>query len=193
MGAVEYHVWGARRDKLERPDRMVFDLDPDEGLGFDAVKRAAVEVREGLEACGLQSVPMVTGGKGVHVIVPLRRIAEWDRVKDFAKGFAQALAEKEPKRYTATMSKEKRKGKLFIDWLRNERGATAIAPYSLRARPGAAVAVPASWDELEELDRPDGFHVGDMEDRLSRTCPLGEVDAQGLGKGAMEALGEWAG
>lgn len=193
MGAVEYHVWGARRDKLERPDRMVFDLDPDEGLGFDEVKRAAVEVREGLEACGLQSVPMVTGGKGVHVIVPLRRIAEWDRVKDFAKGFAQALAEKEPKRYTATMSKEKRKGKLFIDWLRNERGATAIAPYSLRARPGAAVAVPVNWDELEALDRPDGFHVGDMEDRLSRTCPLGEVDAQGLGKGAMEALEEWAG
>ncbi|KZY43892.1 hypothetical protein A3731_33995 [Roseovarius sp. HI0049] len=190
---MEYHIWGARRDKLERPDRMVFDLDPDEGLGFDEVKRAAFEVREGLEACGFDSAPMVTGGKGVHVIVPLRRIAEWDRVKEFAKGFAQSLAGKAPDRYTATMSKEKRKGKLFLDWLRNERGATAIAPYALRARTGAAVAVPVSWDELEGLDRPDGFHVDDMEDRLSRACPLGEVKAQGLGKAAMDALEDWAG
>lgn len=193
MGTVEFHIWGAARDKLERPDRMVFDLDPDEGLGFGDVKRAASDVREGLKACGLEAAVMVTGGKGVHVIVPLRRIAEWDRVKDFAKGFSQALAEREPKRYTATMSKEKRKGRVFIDWLRNERGATAVAPYSLRARPGAAVAVPVSWDELEDLDRPDGFHVDDMEDRLSRDCPLDKVEAQGLSKSVLDALEDWAG
>lgn len=193
MGAVEYHIWGAQRDKLERPDRMVFDLDPDEGLGFDDVKRAAAEVRDGLKECGLDSAPMVTGGKGVHVIVPLRRIAEWDRVKDFAKGFAQALTGKAPERYTATMSKEKRKGKVFIDWLRNERGATAIAPYSLRARPGAAVAVPVSWDELDGLERPDGFHVSDMKDRLSRDCPLRKVKSQGVGNDAMKALEDWSG
>ncbi|MGR3322393.1 MAG: DNA ligase D [Pseudooceanicola sp.] len=192
MGALEFHVWGSARDRIERPDRMVFDLDPDEGLDFAAVKRAAVEVREGLDACGLDSAPMVTGGKGVHVIVPLRRIAGWDTVKFFARTFSTVLAERHPDRYTATMSKSKRKGRIFLDWLRNERGATAIAPYSLRARAGAAVAVPVTWDELEALERPDGFHPADMEDRLSRDCPLDAVDARGISAGVVDALEDWS-
>ncbi|WP_428515813.1 DNA ligase D [Roseovarius sp.] len=192
MGTLEFHIWGARRDRIERPDRMVFDLDPDEGLGFAKVKAAAQEVREGLSACGLDSVPMVTGGKGVHVIVPLRRISEWVTVKTFAKTFATVLAERHPKRYTATMSKAKRKGRVFIDWLRNERGATAIAPYSLRARPGAAVAVPVTWAELQDLSRPDGFHVGDMAARLKRPCPLRSAKARGIGTEVVEALEDWS-
>lgn len=192
MGTLEFHIWGARRDRIERPDRMVFDLDPDEGLGFARVKAAAQEVREGLSACGLDSAPMVTGGKGVHVIVPLRRISEWETVKTFAKTFATVPAERHPKRYTATMSKSKRKGRVFIDWLRNERGATAIAPYSLRARPGAAVAVPVTWAELQDLSCPDGFHVGDMAARLKRPCPLRTAKARGIGAEVVEALEDWS-
>ena len=192
MGALEFHIWGAARDRIERPDRMVFDLDPDEGLGFAKVVKAAQEVRDGLEAMGLDSAPMVTGGKGVHVIVPLRRIAGWDTVKFFARTFAQVLEDRAPDRYTATMSKAKRKGRVFVDWLRNERGATAVAPYSLRARPGAAVAVPVSWEELAKLTRADGFHIGDMGDRLSRPCPLDAAEARGIGTEVVEALEAWS-
>ncbi|SEO76299.1 ATP-dependent DNA ligase LigD phosphoesterase module /ATP-dependent DNA ligase LigD polymerase module [Salinihabitans flavidus] len=192
MGTIEFHIWGAVRDRIERPDRMVFDLDPDEGLDFRQVKAAAQQVREGLTACGLQSVPMVTGGKGVHVIVPLRRISDWNTVKYFARTFAQILADRDPDAFTATMSKSKRKGRVFIDWLRNERGATAIAPYSLRARPGAAVAVPVSWEELDDLARPDGFHPEDMNARLSLPCPLLTPEARGIGKSVVEGLEDWS-
>lgn len=192
MGTLEFHIWGAARDRIERPDRMVLDLDPDEGLGFEAVKTAATELREGLEACGLESVPMVTGGKGVHVIVPLRRVAEWDTVKYFARTFAHILAERHPDRYTATMSKARRKGRIFIDWLRNERGATAIAPYSLRARPGAAVAVPVTWKELEKLQAADSFQAEDMKARLARPCPLDAVSPRAIGARVVDALEGWA-
>jgi len=192
MGTLEFHIWGAARDRIQRPDRLVFDLDPDESLDFARVKAAARQVRDGLDACGLQSAAMMTGGKGIHVVVPLRRISGWDRVKDFARTFAQTLAERDPDAFTATMSKSKRKGRIFIDWLRNERGATAIAPYSLRARPGAAVAVPVSWEELDDLTRPDGFHAGDMEARLARPCPLNAPEARGIGTGAMKALDDWS-
>ncbi|PWE32910.1 DNA ligase D [Maritimibacter sp. 55A14] len=192
MGTLEFHIWGAARDRIERPDRMVFDLDPDEGLGFSDVVAAAQDVREGLSAVGLDCAPMVTGGKGIHVIVPLRRIAGWEPVKNFSRAFAQSLVDRHPDRYTATMSKSKRKGRVFIDWLRNERGATAIAPYSLRARPGAAIAVPVTWDELGKLDRPDGFHVGDIGDRLSRPCPLDRAEVSGVGSGVVEKLEDWS-
>ncbi len=192
MGTLEFHIWGARRDRLDRPDRLVFDLDPDEGLGFDAVKAAAEEVRAGLEAVGLASGAMVTGGKGVHVIAPLRRTAGWETVKGFSQTFAHVLAERAPERYTATMSKKKRSGRIFIDWLRNERGSTAVAPYSLRGRPGAAVAVPVTWEDLGKLKRPDAFHVGDMEARLAQPCPLAEVSAGSIGTKVVSALERWA-
>jgi len=192
MGALEFHIWGSARDKIERPDRMVFDLDPDEGLGFAKVLKAAQEVREGLEAVGLDCVPMVTGGKGVHVIVPLRRVSEWDTVKFFARTFAQVLEDRAPDRYIATMSKAKRKGRIFIDWLRNERGATAVAPYSLRARPGAAVAIPVTWEELGKLKRADGFHTKDIDSRLSQPCPLDAAEPRGIGTKVVEALEAWS-
>jgi len=165
MGTVEFHPWGARRDRLDRPERLVFDLDPDEGLGFAAVRRGAFDLRDKLEDLGLGSWPMVSGGKGVHVIVPLRRTAGWDTVKLFAQLFATLLAAGQPDRYTATMAKAARKGRIFIDWLRNERGATAIAPFSVRARPGAPVAVPVSWDELAKLRRADGFGMKAAQER----------------------------
>ncbi|NDV00336.1 DNA ligase D [Pseudoroseicyclus tamaricis] len=192
MGSVEFHIWGSKRDKLDKPDRLVFDLDPDEGLDFGDVKAACEELRAGLDAVGLPSSPMVSGGKGVHVIVPLRRTATWETVKTFSRAFATILAERHPDRYVATMSKAKRKGRIFIDWLRNERGSTAIAPYSLRARPGAPVAVPVSWEELARLDAPNGFHPSDMESRLSRPCPLAEVQPKGITAEVVAALEDWA-
>ncbi|SFD10215.1 ATP-dependent DNA ligase LigD phosphoesterase module/ATP-dependent DNA ligase LigD polymerase module [Tropicimonas isoalkanivorans] len=157
MGTLEFHIWGSRRDRLERPDRMVFDLDPDEGLAFAEVVAAAGDLRDILSDLGLPAWPMVTGGKGIHVVVPLRRVAEWETVKLFSRVLATLMAEKEPDRFTATMSKAKRKGRIFIDWLRNERGATAIAPFSLRARDGAPVAMPVGWDELGQLRTAQAF------------------------------------
>ncbi|MEI4488783.1 non-homologous end-joining DNA ligase [Frigidibacter sp. MR17.14] len=165
MGTVEFHPWAARRDRLDRPERLVFDLDPDEGLGFAAVRKAASDIRERLERFDLQSYPMLSGGKGVHVIVPLKRTASWDTVKLFAQLLATLAAEEAPERYVATMSKSARKGKIFIDWLRNERGATAIAPFSVRARPGAPVAVPVAWEELGKIRRADAFGIRSAEKR----------------------------
>lgn len=132
MGTIEFHIWGSRTDMLETPDRLVFDIDPDEGLPFSDVKAAASDVRKLLEHAGLQGMPMVTGGKGVHVIVPLRRTTGWETVAAFSRTVATCLAERHPDRYVATMSKARRKGRIFIDWLRNERGGdggcTLFAP-----------------------------------------------------------------
>ncbi|SDY11441.1 DNA ligase D [Citreimonas salinaria] len=171
MGTIEFHIWGARNDRVERPDRMVFDLDPDEGLGFDAVKAGAFEIRDRLDALGLPSWPLLTGGKGVHVVVPLRRTAGWETVSLFSRMLAELCARDAPERYTATMSKAKRKGRIFIDWLRNQRGATAIAPWSLRARAGAPVAVPVTWTELEATDRANLFTLDDALNRDPEATP----------------------
>src|SRR5690606_17427383 len=171
MGTLEFHIWGSRIDRLEVPDRIVFDLDPDEGLDFIDVRTAAFDVRERLEAFGLKTVPMLTGGKGIHVIAPLERRAEWPEVKRFARGFAFAAAQEEPDRYVAQAAKAKRKGRIFLDYLRNERGATAIAPYSTRARKGAPVATPVSWDELAKAEAANIFHLADMAARLEKPDP----------------------
>lgn len=168
MGTIEFHGWGSSVATLEQPDRLVFDLDPDEGLDFARVKKAAEDVKAHLAEIGLTSFPMLTGGKGVHVVVPLQPGAEWPAVKSFADRFARALAAAEPERFTATMSKAKRKGKIFIDWLRNQRGATAIMPYSARARSEGPVAVPVSWTELRDIDTAHLFHVGEAATLIER-------------------------
>ena len=172
MGAIEMHIWGSRNASLEQPDRIVFDLDPDEGLPFATVRGAASDLRDRLTDLGLPSVAMLSGGKGIHVIVPLRPQAEWETVKLFSRTLAVMLAEAEPDRFIATMSKAKRKGLIFIDWLRNERGSTAIAPYALRARPGAKVAVPVTWDELATIQSAGEFDIFSVRDRLALPCPL---------------------
>lgn len=148
MGTIEFHAWAARENAVEQPDRMIFDLDPDEDLGFDAVKRAAQDIHDRLADLGLVSFPMLSGGKGIHVIVPLAPGHSWSEHKEFARRFAEALAISEPERFVATMSKAKRKGRIFIDWLRNQRGATAVTPYSARSRDGAPVAAPVAWEEV---------------------------------------------
>ena len=161
MGAIELHGWCARADAVEQPDRMVIDLDPDEALGFGDVRKAAQDIRRRLEDIGLVSFPMLSGGKGVHVVVPLARGHDWDSHADFARRFSQALAMAEPERFVATMSKAKRKGRIFLDWLRNQRGSTAIMPYSSRAREGAPVAVPLTWDELAEAKSAKLWSISD--------------------------------
>ena len=152
MGVLEFHIWGARGTAPKKPDRMVFDLDPDPSVAFDAVKAAAFRMRDVLDALGLQSLPLLSGGKGIHVVVPLVPSHEWPIVKDFAASLAARLVADAPDQFTATMSKAKRKGKIFIDHFRNEVGATAVAPFSPRARPDAAVAWPVSWAELEKIE-----------------------------------------
>ncbi|MFH1796599.1 MAG: DNA ligase D [Pseudomonadota bacterium] len=176
MGTLEFHIWGSCIKDIEKPDRLVFDLDPDEGLGFGDVRDAAFDLRDQLEKIGLKTVPLVTGGKGVHVIAPIAPRVEWPDVKEFAKGFAKKLEDEAPDRYVANMSKAKRKGRIFVDYLRNERGSTAICPYSTRRRTGAPVATPVSWDELKGLDAANSFHIVDMEKRLAMADPWKEAD-----------------
>ena len=168
MGTIEFHGWGSRVEDVEKPDRLIFDLDPDEGLDFENVKKAARDIRRTLEDIGLTSFAMLSGGKGVHVVVPLTPDAEWPAVKDFADRFSRALAAAEPDRFTATMSKAKRKGRIFIDWLRNQRGATAVLPYVVRARENAPVAVPVSWEELNDIDRAGAYTIADVDQLLER-------------------------
>ena len=168
MGTIEFHAWGSRTGDVELPERMIFDLDPDEGLDFTGVKEAATDIRARLADIGLVSFAMLSGGKGVHVVVPLTPGHDWDTHKDFSRRFAEALSMAEPDRFTATMSKAKRKGKIFIDYLRNQRGSTAVLPYSARARANAPVAVPIAWDELGDMANAHPFTIDDAPELLER-------------------------
>lgn len=164
LGTVEIHVWGATMAAIETPDQVIFDMDPDPGIGLAELRSATLAVRERLGELGFDALLKASGGKGFHVVVPLKPKADWAEVKTFARDFAKAMEQAEPKRFTATLSKKARKGRIFIDYLRNGRGATAIAPYSTRARPGAAVAMPIPWDALGTVE-PDGFKAIDLVDR----------------------------
>jgi bifunctional non-homologous end joining protein LigD len=166
MGVLEIHPWGSREDRIDRPDRLIFDIDPAVDLTWNDVVQAARHVRERLDDLGLVSFVRTTGGKGLHVVVPLARRASWDELKTFAKSFADALVLEQPRRYIAQSSKAKRAGKLYLDYLRNEKGATAIASYSTRARPGVTVATPLSWDELSASLQPAQFNVRTVPERL---------------------------
>ena len=168
MGTMEFHGWGSKVDQVEYPDRLVFDLDPDEGLDFGKVKEAAVRVRDLVAGMRLKSFPLLTGGKGIHVVIPLDQTADWAEVKSFADRFSRAVAEAEPDRFTANIRKVQRKGRIFLDWLRNQRGATAVMPYSARAREGAPVAAPIAWDELDDFDSGAAFSIQDAAELLKR-------------------------
>jgi bifunctional non-homologous end joining protein LigD len=168
MNTLELHAWGARAAAIERPDTLVLDLDPDPGLAWGAVVSAARETRALLDALGLHSFVKTTGGKGLHVVVALQRRHRWDEVKDFAQGIAAHLARTSPERFTATMGESHRKGRIFVDYLRNVRGATAVVPYSLRARAGATVATPLAWDELSAKLRPGAFTISTVPKRVAK-------------------------
>ncbi|MDX5433023.1 MAG: non-homologous end-joining DNA ligase, partial [Halomonas sp.] len=166
-GALEIHPWGSRIDHLEQPDSLVFDLDPDQGIAWKEILRVAGTLRERLESLGLTPFLRTTGGKGLHLVVPLEPSAEWEQAKAFAKGVAEAHAKDDPKRLTTNMSKAKREGRIFLDYLRNGRGATAVASYTVRARENAPVAVPIRWDELNAALRADRYNVQNLRRRLS--------------------------
>lgn len=166
-GVLEMHVWGATLADLERPDRLIFDFDPDEDLDWPRVIEAALALRERLKTVGLESFVKTTGGKGLHVVVPLKPDALWKDALAFTRSIAEAMAADEPDRYTTTSVKQERKGKIFIDYLRNNREASAIAPYSTRSRPGAPVATPVAWEELTAKLKPNGFTVENLGKRLT--------------------------
>jgi bifunctional non-homologous end joining protein LigD len=170
MGAIEFHGWGSRVPHFEKPDKLIFDLDPDEGLDFEAVKKAALIIKTELSHMGLVSSAMLSGGKGIHVIVTLDSTDDWPTVKDFASRFARALAQAKPDIFTASIRKADRKGRIFIDWLRNQRGATAVQPWTVRAREGAPVAMPIVWDELPEIKSAATYSLQDIEMIVKRAA-----------------------
>jgi bifunctional non-homologous end joining protein LigD len=166
-GVLEIHPWGSKASALENPDLLVFDLDPGPDVDWPRVRDAARELRARLHALDLESFAKTTGGKGLHLVVPLTGKTGWDELKDFAGTLARECATKHPDRYTATMTKSARGGKIFIDWFRNARGATAVAAWSTRARPHAPIAAPITWPELSRLSGADAFRV----DRPPRRDP----------------------
>lgn len=166
LGTLEIHTWGCHADKVERPDFMVFDLDPAPDVEWDRVALAAFEVRKRLDKLGIASWVKTTGGKGLHVCAPIKRTIDWDRFKEFTKLFADTIAAEHPKQYTSNISKAARKGKIFVDYLRNGRNATFIAPYSPRAREGAPVATPITWEELAHGVDPQAFTTATVPLRL---------------------------
>lgn len=190
MSTLEFHIWGSHIKTLEKPDRIIFDIDPDEGLDFKVVRQAAIHIRDVLGEWGLTSFPMVTGGKGVHVIAPLKPITEWPLVKLFCRTFAQKLEDNEPDSFTANIRKVERKGRMFVDYLRNERGSTAIAPFSTRARPGSPCAVPVGWDELETLTAANRFRIEEAAAKAQQPDPWPEYFdlTQSITKGMVESV-----
>ena len=167
MGVLEIHPWGSGVEKLEMPDRVTMDLDPDEGLPWQRVTEAAIDVRDALAGIGLKSFAKTTGGKGLHVVIPLTPKLDWDQVKAFAKWLADSFVAQRPEAFTANMAKRARRDRIYIDYLRNGRGATAVGAYSPRARPRAPVSTPVSWEEVEQGVKPDEFTVETVPQRLS--------------------------
>jgi bifunctional non-homologous end joining protein LigD len=163
---LEIHPWGSMAKTLEKPDRLIFDLDPGEDVPWRAVVDGAHDVRAHLEALDLESFVKTSGGKGLHVVVPIEPTLDWDTAKAFCASVAEELARTHPDRYVAVMSKRKRTGRIFIDYLRNGRGQTAVAPFSTRALPKASVSTPLAWEELAEGVRADHFTIDNLRHRL---------------------------
>ena len=167
-GAIEFHGWQSRVKDIDKPDQIIFDLDPGEGVPFEAVKLGAQDVRNYLKSLGLTCFPRLTGGKGIHLVVPLKPRHEWDDIKAFTRSVAKDMEKKAPDAYIATMSKQKREGKIFIDYLRNDFSATAIAPFSLRSRKNAPIAVPITWRELKSVNSLPAFTFKNIGERMNK-------------------------
>jgi bifunctional non-homologous end joining protein LigD len=195
MGVLEIHPWGSRNDALETPDQLIFDLDPDEGIAWKQLVASAFEVRDLLTQLGLESFVKSTGGKGLHIVAPIKPQREWPEVKAFAHSFVRMMEAANPKLYLTKMTKAARKNRIYLDYLRNERGATAVAPYSPRARKGARVAMPLGWNELKKPERP-VFAVASFDEwraRLKRD-PWAKMETlrQALTAQAIRAVAEFA-
>ena len=167
-GVIEMHPWGSRAPRLDRPDRLVFDLDPDDDVEWRELVTAVELLHSLLDEMKLAGFLKTTGGKGLHVVLPIRPTLTWDDARSFARAVADLLVRRFPDRFTATAAKEKRKGKIYIDYLRNAQGATAIAPYAVRARANAPVATPIDWSELGRDVRFDHFNIRNVPRRLAR-------------------------
>jgi len=168
MGVLEIHTWGSTAKRIERPDQLTFDFDPDPSVPWKTLRQALGELRAVLADLGLTGFVKATGGKGVHVVVPIAPTLDWEQTKAFSKAVADSMVATTPELYVATMSKSQRAGKIFIDYLRNARSATAVCAYSTRARPGAPVALPLRWDELNSDPREDRFNIRNVPARLNR-------------------------
>jgi bifunctional non-homologous end joining protein LigD len=162
-GVIEMHPWGSRKPRLDRPDRLIFDFDPDDALAWSELVTAVGLLRALLDELGLRGFLKTTGGKGLHVVVPIRATLDWAEAKGFTRAVADFLVRTFGDRFTATVTKARRKGKIFIDYLRNAEGATAIAPYGVRARAGAPVSMPIAWEELARDVRFGHFNVRNVE------------------------------
>ncbi len=191
IGVLEFHVWGARADRLDRPDLVVFDLDPDPAVPWSSVADTAKVLRSALADLGFVPFVRTTGGKGLHVVVPLVRRAGWDEVKRFSRALAELFAAEAPDQFTAVMSKQRREGKIYLDYLRNAPEATAIASWSTRARPGAPIAMPLAWDELDGRDEPLRFALRDAAARLAEPDPWRDFEAsrRPLSASALQRVG----
>jgi bifunctional non-homologous end joining protein LigD len=195
IGVLEIHPWGSRNESMETPDRIIFDLDPDEAIDWKQLVASAFEVRDLLTQLGMESFAKVTGGKGLHVVAPIEPERGWAEVKEFAHRFVRMMEAANPKLYLTKMTKAARKGRIYLDYLRNERGATAVAPYSPRARKGARIAMPLTWNELKKGARPE-FAVANFDSWKARLKqdPWAKMEAvrQSLTKQAVKAVGEFA-
>jgi len=167
MGTIEFHTWNGVASNIEKPDRVVFDLDPDPSLGWDRMIEAAQLTRSLLDELGLTSFCKTSGGKGFHVVVPLSKHAGWDEVKEFSQAVAQHMASTLPKYFSAKMGAQNRKQKIFVDYLRNNRGSSTVAAFSARARPGLGVSVPLAWDEVASTTGGDQWNIGNLHERLA--------------------------
>jgi bifunctional non-homologous end joining protein LigD len=168
LGALELHAWLAHKDRLDCPDQMVIDLDPGPGVSWSRVRDAAREVRERLERRGLVSFVRTTGGKGLHIVAPLEPTRSWEEVRSFARSLAEAMQTDTPDTFIATADKHLRIGKIYVDYLRNARGATAVANYSPRAKRGAPVAVPIAWEELSRISGSDHYRLAGIRRRVAQ-------------------------
>jgi bifunctional non-homologous end joining protein LigD len=179
MNTLEFHPWGAHAATTSRADRVVFDLDPHASVAWKDIAAGAALVRAHLSSLGLTAFLRTSGGKGLHVVVPLRPAAAWTQVRAFASSVAQALTAKHPERFVAVAGEAKRGGRTFIDWLRNSRGATSIASYSLRARADAGVAMPLAWNQLARLDGAHAFTIVNAlaHIRRRRADPWRDIDS----------------
>jgi bifunctional non-homologous end joining protein LigD len=189
MGVLEVHPWGSRNDTLETPDMLIFDLDPDEAIDWETLTAAAQEVRKRLKKLGLESFVKTTGGKGLHIVAPIVPEHDWSVIKPFTRAFAEQIEKSNPDLYLIKMTKAARTGKIFLDYLRNERGATAVAPFSPRARPGVHVALPLSWNDLKTKPEFSVVNFDEWKKRLSRDpwAKMWELE-QSLTEGAIKSV-----
>ena len=170
MNGYEFHIWGCRAHRINHPDIMVFDLDPDEGLSLNKVREGVRDLKSILDQLGLVSFLKTSGGKGYHIVLPFNSFSSWKKFTDFSYNVAKIMEQKWPDKYTTNMSKESRKGKIFVDWLRNKKGSTSVAPYSVRLRKKLTVSMPISWKELDQI-KPDGISLEEALKRLNRKDP----------------------